>query len=156
MNSFWEYMFEVANSLKTDKVSERITNAGFTIESENDEDDTGKFVQKTLIRTDSRFDAIVLAYHRDNATGVEFKYFTDDYDMSDMVFNITSKSINLTIDTEVHKDITKSDYFNITIGYSGNSIVDFDIIKELQKHIEVFEGVTILYAPNEEVEYSYV
>lgn len=156
MNNFWEYMFDVVNSIKTDKVSERLTKAGFTIEIDQDEDDTGSFEQKSLIRTESNFDTILLAYHRDNSTSVELKYFTDDYDISDMVFNITKKSISVTIGDTTHKNINKTDYFNMTISYSGNSIVDFDIIKELQKHVEVFEGMVILYAPNEERDYGYV
>lgn len=156
MNNFWEYMFDVANSIKTDKVSERLTKAGFTLEIDQDEDGTGTFEQKSLIRTKSNLDTILLAYHRDNSTDVELKYFTDDYDMVDMRFNITKKSINLVIGKDVYRNINKTDYFNVTISYDGNSIVDFDIIKELQKHFDVFEGMVILYAPNEEIEYGYV
>lgn len=152
MNTFMQYMFDVVTSLTCPDVPEKLEKSFHRIISES----LGGDITRRILKNYYDEDNTVLAYIQSNDSGLKFKYFTDDFECSDMEFTITEDNIDLTVGKDLHTSISKTDYFNITVGYNGNSIIDFDKILELQKHVEKFEGITILYAPNEEIQYGYV
>lgn len=152
MNNFMQYMFDIVKSLTGDVVTEKLSRTSHNIKDEN----LGGNVTRRILKNYKDEDNTVLGYIQSNDTGLKFKYFTNDYESSDMEFHISTDCIDLIVGSTKHEDISKSDYFNITVGYSGNSIMDYETILELQRNVEYFEGITILYAPEEEIQYGYV
>lgn len=155
MSPFVQYVLDIADSYKNNKINPKLTGCFF---QDTDNGDNGNFEYIT----DSKYLSIsVKDDNHNNFFGIKcyFASDTNTYYESDYVYLINDKGINISHDESykniTYKNVDKDDYFNIMIGSEFQQVIDYNDLLVLKENLDKIRGIELLYTFGEEIKYGY-